>query len=659
MITQAEPLQLTVGGAVNARTGVYIVRPCDDELLRLLERGEYCNVLSSRQVGKTSLIKRTRWRLWQKGYHTAEVEVAGYLGSPTDASEWYQGLLDGIADQLKLDVDVEAWWQASRSITANQKLIQFFREEVIAKLAPLAGDKPVIIFLDEIDSTLALKYTDDFFVAIRAMYNDRASDPLYQKIAFCLVGVATPNEIIKEKRTTPYNIGKTIELPDFDPDRDDLTPLYRATRPADVVQGEAIVRAVMRETGGHPYLTARLLDLPAVCQSATPDTVAAFVREQFASLDEVKSDTHFDTMLRFLNERVDDKRSTLEVYREVLRGKLVSDQTTPAHLNLKLIGLIKRDRRGNLVVRNPVYARLFNETWVESAIPPVEQRVRIERRRAQVAWRVAIVAVALLLLGWFAVWYLERPKRLIFETAKQGRIVTRDGEGAYDIYKKNEFKAGDLVSYHSELVLILENQGEEVLKQIASDGYNPPASELNEVANLYDWLNQLKPEMIYQARKHYFQGRVAYEDKNWSGAENEFQQARRLDPSWALAVNTLARVYMRRRDYHSALSCYEEARRLDPKWIAPSINKCVLLIESIKDYVSGEQACRDVLQLDGGRAAAFFYVGRALEGQGNMCGAYEQYRLAIEKAANTTTPGFNVERLITTIYKLAQQCAGR
>jgi hypothetical protein len=354
-------VRLTVGGAVNARTGVYIVRPSDDEVLALLERGEYCSVLFSRQTGKTSLIKRARARLIEKGYATAEVEVAGMLGSPKDADEWYQGLLDEIARQLRLKVNVTEWWQMTSAITANQKLIQFFREEVIAKRST---DKPVIIFLDEIDSTLKLAYTDDFFVAIRAMYNDRASDPLYEKIAFCLVGVATPNELIKEKRTTPYNIGKTIELPDFDAARDDLTPLYRAVYATDEARGAAVVRAILAETGGHPYLTARVLE--ALGQA---DDIPAVVRRQFASLDEVKSDVHFDIMLRFLNERVDDKRSTLELYRRVLGGALVPDQATPTHLNLKLIGLVKRDGQGNLVPRNPVYARLFDHTWAEAALP--------------------------------------------------------------------------------------------------------------------------------------------------------------------------------------------------------------------------------------------------------------------------------------------------
>jgi hypothetical protein len=400
-------LKLTVGGAVNPRTSVYIIRPSDDELLELLERGEYCNVLCSRQMGKTSLLKRTRARLVERGYATAEIEVAGLLGSPKDADEWYQGLLDEIARQLRLTVNVPDWWRTTSAVTANQKLIRFFREEVIAKVP---GDKPVIIFLDEIDSTLKLPYTDDFFVAIRAMYNDRASDPVNERIAFCLVGVATPNELIKERRTTPYNIGRTIELRDFDPDRDDFGPIYRLLCP-DEAKGEAAARAVIRETGGHPYLTLRVCDELAVRPCPSPEEAAAAVRKTFGSLDSLRSDVHFDQMLRFINDRVDDKLSTLDLYRRVIGDKPVPDQTTPAHINLKLIGLAKRDGRGNLAPRNPVYQRLFTDAWARSAMPPVERRVRTARR-------MAVAAVALLLIGIPVAWYATRVSNLNAQAAQ-------------------------------------------------------------------------------------------------------------------------------------------------------------------------------------------------------------------------------------------------
>ena len=59
------------------------------------------------------------------------------------------------------------------------------------------------------------------------MYNERGLVPEYEQVTFCLVGVATLNELIKDRRTTAYNVGRTLSLRDFDAGRDDLAPLVR------------------------------------------------------------------------------------------------------------------------------------------------------------------------------------------------------------------------------------------------------------------------------------------------------------------------------------------------------------------------------------------------------------------------------------------------
>lgn len=318
MITpKADRLQLQVGGAVNPCTSVYIVRPADEELFRLLERGEYCNVLCSRQTGKTSLLKRTKARLSEIGYATADIDIAGYLGSPKDADAWYQGLLQGVTEELGIQVDVPAWWQACNAVTPNQRLIQFFHDEIVPK-----AKSPVVIFLDEIDSTLKLSYTDDLFVALRSMYNDRASDSVYERLTFCLVGVATPNELIKDHRTTPYNIGKMIEPQDFDHNRDDISLLFSSVAD-DTVTGQAIVQEVLRWTGGHPYLTLRVCEEFVSQHGTSPEEVEGLVQQAFTNLEAVRTDTHFSEILKFLDTRVDDKLSVLNVYRRIWHGEQV------------------------------------------------------------------------------------------------------------------------------------------------------------------------------------------------------------------------------------------------------------------------------------------------------------------------------------------------
>ncbi|MGH9852449.1 MAG: WD40 repeat domain-containing protein, partial [Blastocatellia bacterium] len=97
------------------------------------------------------------------------------------------------------------------------------------------------------------------------------------------------------------------------------------------------------------------------CRSAAD--VEPLIHQQFASLDEALRDPHFNYIQEFIRQRAEDPLVTLKLYRQILNGEPVKDQITPAHIALKLAGLVKRGPNGTLVVRNEIYRRLFNEDW--------------------------------------------------------------------------------------------------------------------------------------------------------------------------------------------------------------------------------------------------------------------------------------------------------
>src|SRR5258708_39260462 len=75
---------------------------------------------------------------------------------------------------------------------------------------------PLVIFIDEIDATRSLPFsTDEFFAGIRELYNERSETRELNRLTFCLLGVATPSDLIQDTRTTPFNIGQRIDLTDF------------------------------------------------------------------------------------------------------------------------------------------------------------------------------------------------------------------------------------------------------------------------------------------------------------------------------------------------------------------------------------------------------------------------------------------------------------
>jgi len=199
----------TVGGTVQAGGGVYIPRNVDDELLTLCREGTFAYVLTSRQMGKSSLMVRTAEGLADEGIHSVIIDLT-QIGVEVGAEEWYLGLLTAMEDSLTLETDVFGWWRDRAHLGVTQRLTLFFQEVLLAEV-----ETPVVIFIDEVDSTLSLPFTDDFYAAIRYVYNARARTPEFQRLSFVLIGVATPSDLISSPNRTPFNIGQRVDLTDF------------------------------------------------------------------------------------------------------------------------------------------------------------------------------------------------------------------------------------------------------------------------------------------------------------------------------------------------------------------------------------------------------------------------------------------------------------
>jgi hypothetical protein len=360
---------------------------------------QYVNVLTSRQMGKSSLMMHAVHQLDAHGVRWVTIDLASELGSPPDLDAYYLGLLSKIVRSLRLTLDLKAWWARRETETINQRLLAFFREVVGEQITG-----PVVIFLDEIDSTLKLPYTDDLFTAIRGMYNERPLVEAYGRITFCLLGVATPNELITDPRTTAYNVGTTLELRDFDGGLDDLSPLATALT-ADAALGKRLLDRVLHWTGGHPYLTQKFCTDIVDKHIDDAEGIDGLVTQAFATLDQARHDVHFQQILRFVEERLSDEATAIRLYARILQGERVPDRTTRAHADLKLSGLVKRDRNGDLSVRNPVYRRLFDRVWVTSTRS--QQALRSTRRYAVAASLTLIAPLA----GSYAMVVFEQPNR--------------------------------------------------------------------------------------------------------------------------------------------------------------------------------------------------------------------------------------------------------
>ena len=79
--TQTEKSFYQTGGNLPLDAPSYIKRKADDELYEALVRGEFCYVLNSRQMGKSSLMVRTAEKLKAEALET--VDLQSINGRPT------------------------------------------------------------------------------------------------------------------------------------------------------------------------------------------------------------------------------------------------------------------------------------------------------------------------------------------------------------------------------------------------------------------------------------------------------------------------------------------------------------------------------------------------------------------------------------------------
>ncbi|MDJ0797125.1 MAG: AAA-like domain-containing protein [Calothrix sp. MO_167.B12] len=232
-------------GQVNLASPFYVERPpieseCYEEILKA---GSLIRIKAPRQMGKTSLMAKILHQASQQdclavplSFQLADSKVFANLDL------FLRWLCTAVSRKLRLPNKLVDYWDEIFGTKDN--CTAYFEEYLLTQI-----NQPLALGLDEVD--LVYQHPEiatDFFALLRFWHEEAKTRDVWKKLRLLVVH-STEVYIPMNINQSPFNVGLSIDLPQFNPEQ-----VLNLAQRHGLNWNSTQVEQLMGMVGGHPYL---------------------------------------------------------------------------------------------------------------------------------------------------------------------------------------------------------------------------------------------------------------------------------------------------------------------------------------------------------------------------------------------------------------------
>ncbi|BBE30634.1 hypothetical protein OSSY52_07750 [Tepiditoga spiralis] len=324
-----------------------------NQIMNLIENGEYFTINKPRQFGKTTTMFLLEKKLKNK-YTVISISFEGIGDVPFQNEEVFSETFLNLMKKSLSFTNKEV----SEKIKDNKMSMSQLSEEItrINKLT----NKKIVLMIDEVDKSSNNQLFLNFLGMLRTKYLEANKEKDYTFYSVILAGVhdvkslkthIRPNEEIKYN--SPWNIAVDFDIDlAFNPDEiSTMIVDYYKDRGYELNNVKHISEKLYYYTSGYPFLVSKLcqiIDEEMKVEKEWSDEIL----QDAVKIILKKQNTNFESLIKNLENNEDIYNL---VYKIIIDGKEIKYNIDNPTINLCLMYGILKNKKGTLKVQNKIY----------------------------------------------------------------------------------------------------------------------------------------------------------------------------------------------------------------------------------------------------------------------------------------------------------------